>query len=185
VNSQNTEYRNSTGRKVVVFIGTSLDGYIAKPNDDLSFLDLVDKEGEDYGYYDFIKSVDTVILGRKTYDWVMMQVTEFPHAKRESYIITRTPRASNGLIRFYTGDLVELVKRLKVANGKNIFIDGGAEVINSLLKQNLIDELIISIVPVLVGDGIRLFQDGRPEERLKLINARNFDTGLVQLHYVR
>lgn len=80
-------------RKVILYIATSLDGYIAKPNDDLSFLSVVQRDGEDYGYVDFIKSVDTVILGRKTYDWVMTQVPEFPHADKNSYVITRTPRA--------------------------------------------------------------------------------------------
>ena len=79
-------------RKVILYISTSLDGYIAKPNDDLSFLSLVQQDGEDYGYSDFVNSVDTVIIGRKTYDWVMTQVTEFPHADKNSFIITRTAR---------------------------------------------------------------------------------------------
>ena len=61
-------------RKVILYIACSLDGYIAQPNDDLSFLSIVEKEGEDYGYADFIKKVDTVVLGRKTYDWIMKHV---------------------------------------------------------------------------------------------------------------
>src|SRR6187455_2630394 len=96
-------------RKVIVFIGCSLDGYIAKPNDDLSFLSIVDKEDEDYGYTKFMVSVDTVILGRKTYDWVMKQVPEFPHADKESFIITRNPRPDIGKIKFYSGELKELI----------------------------------------------------------------------------
>lgn len=69
-------------RKVILYIATSLDGYIAKPNDDLSFLSLVQKEGEDYGYANFEKTIDTVILGRKTYDWVTKAVRHFPHADK-------------------------------------------------------------------------------------------------------
>lgn len=70
--------KKTTNRKVILYIATSLDGYIAKPNNDLSFLSIVQKEGEDYGYSKFINSVDTVILGRRTYDWVMSQVKVFP-----------------------------------------------------------------------------------------------------------
>ena len=172
-------------RKVILYIATSLDGYIAKPNDDLSFLDIVHKEGEDYGYAEFTESVDTVILGRKTYDWVMTQVQEFPHADKNTYVITRTPRPSIGKTNFYTGNLKDLILGLKSEPGKNIYIDGGAEVVNELLNKNLIDEMIISIIPVLVGDGTRLFKDGRPEQQLELVNTKTFDTGLVQVHYKR
>ena len=172
-------------RKVILYIASSLDGYIAKTNNDLSFLSIVEKEGEDYGYEDFISTVDTVILGRKTYDQVMKQVKEFPHADKTSYIITRTPRPSIGKTNFYTGNLKELVLRLKKEQGKNIFIDGGAEVVNELLKENLIDEFFISIIPILIGDGIKLFKDGRRELRLKLVSSKSFDKGLTQLHYTR
>lgn len=172
-------------RKVVLYIATSLDGYIAKPNDDLSFLDIVQKEGEDYGYFEFINAVDTVIVGRKTYDWVMKQVPEFPHADKNTFIITRTARPSIGKTHFYTGDLKTLVLKLKSEEGKNIFVDGGAEVIHELLKQDLIDEMIISVVPILVGEGTRLFKSGRPEQKLELLNIKHFDTGLIQTHYKR
>lgn len=170
-------------RKLILYIACSLDGYIAKPNDDLSFLASVQKEGEDYGYTDFVNTIDTVILGRRTYDWVMKQVPEFPHADKESYVITRTAKASIGNTHFYTGSLKELVLKLKAADGKHIFCDGGAELVNELLKDKLIDELIISVIPTLLGNGIRLFKDGRPEQTLELISTKQFDTGLVQLHY--
>jgi dihydrofolate reductase len=173
----------TTERKVIVYIATSLDGYIAKPNDDLSFLSIVQKEGEDYGYTDFIKTVDTVILGRKTYDWVMTQVTSFPHADKDTYVITRTAKPGIGKTHFYTGNLRELVLKLKREEGKNIFVDGGAIIVNEFLQQCLIDELIISIIPVLVGNGTRLFKDGRPEQHVQFLSAKQFDTGLTQLHY--
>lgn len=163
----------------------SLDGYIAKPNDDLSFLSIVQKEGEDYGYADFVSTIDTVILGRKTYDWVMKQVDVFPHADKNTYIITRTARPTIGKTVFYTGDLTDLVRKLKSENGKDIFCDGGAEIVNELLKNDLLDKIIISVIPILVGNGTRLFKDGRPEQKLKLVNVKTFDTGLTQLHYKR
>ena len=174
-------------RTLSLFIATSLDGYIAKPNDDLSFLKLVEKEGEDYGYAKFTSTIDTIILGRKTYDWVLREIgaSHYDNGERDVYVITRTGRPDVGKTKFYTGDLTELVRQLKSENGKNIYCDGGAEIVNELLKNDLIDEFIISVIPVLVGNGIRLFKDGRPEQQLELVNTKTFDTGLTQLHYRR
>lgn len=170
-------------RKLILYIAASLDGYIAKPNDDLSFLSMVEKEGEDYGYSAFTKSVDTVILGRKTYDWVMKQVPEFPHIDKESYIITRTVRPAIGNVQFYTGKLEELLNTLKQREGKNIFLDGGAELVNEFLHLALIDEIIVSIIPILLGNGTKLFKQGIPEQKLQQLSSKSFESGLVQLHY--
>lgn len=172
-------------RKVILYIATSLDGFIAKPNDDLSFLEIVAQEGEDYGYSNFIETVDTVIIGRKTYDWVINAVSYFPHADKNSYVITRTSKPDIGKVKFYTGNLKTLVTNLKAEAGKNIFVDGGAEIVNALMKDNLIDEFYISVIPVFLGEGTRLFKEGRPEQQLKLISTKQFGKGLVQLHYVR
>jgi dihydrofolate reductase len=174
-------------RTLSLFIATSLDGYIAKPNDDLSFLKSVEKEGEDYGYAEFTSTIDTIIIGRRTYDYVLKEIglSHYDNGERKVYVITRTERPDVGNIEFYNGNLAELVHKLKNENGKNIYCDGGAEVINALLKDDLIDELIISVIPVLLGNGTRLFKDGRPEQLLEFINAKTFDTGLTQLHYKR
>lgn len=172
-----------TTRKAIVYIASSLDGFIAKPNDDLGFLSMVEKEGEDYGYTTFIESVDIVILGRKTYDWVMSQVPEFPHSGIPTYVITRSARPAIGTLVFYTGNLRELVTRLKHERGKHIFIDGGSEIVNALLQHGLIDEIILSVIPVLLGEGVSLFAKGRPEQSLQLLEAKSYATGLVQLHY--
>ncbi len=165
----------------------SLDGYIAKPNDDLEFLKLVEKEGEDYGYAAFTDTIDTLVIGRKTYDYVVKAIgsSHYDNGERDVYVVTRTPRPSVGRTRFHAGSPAELVERLKREDGKGIYCDGGAEVIDSLLRHGLVDELIISIIPVLLGDGTRLFKDGRPEQALEFISAKAFDTGLTQLHYRR
>lgn len=174
-------------RKLSVFIAMSVDGYIAKPNDDLSFLNMVEKEGEDYGYSDFIDTIDTLIVGRKTYEYVLKNIgaSHYDNGQRDVYVITRTARPHVGRTIFYSGDLVNLIADLKSGNGKNIYCDGGAEIINELLKHDVIDELIISVIPTLLGDGTRLFQEGRPEQLLKLIMTKTFETGLVKLHYVK
>jgi dihydrofolate reductase len=174
-------------RKISLFIATSLDGYIAKPNDDLSFLKVVEKEGEDYGYGNFTDTIDTIIVGRKTYDYVLKEIgpSHYDNGDRDVYVITRMERPQVGRTTFYTGDIVELIRQLKLDKGKNIYCDGGAEVINELLKPGLIDEFVISVIPILLGQGIKLFKDGIPEQALEFISAKSFDTGLVQLHYAR
>src|SRR6478609_2584555 len=133
-------------RTLAIYIATSLDGYIAKPNDDLSFLKLVEKEGEDYGYAKFTATIDTIILGRKTYDWVLREIgsSHYDNGERDVYVITRNQKSNVGRTKFYSGDLTRLVQQLKSENGKNIYCDGGAEIVNELLKNDLIDELIIS-----------------------------------------
>ena len=163
----------------------SLDGYISKSGDDLGFLNLVEMEGEDYGYALFIKTVDTVILGRKTYDKVMSMDIGFPHADKNVYVITGTQKPDTGKVKFYTENLKDLILKLKSVKGKNIFCDGGAETVNVLMRDDLIDEFIISIIPVFLGGGIRLFKDGRPELILELVDSKHFSKGLVQLHYKR
>lgn len=170
-------------RKLFLYIAMSLDGYIAGKNDDLGFLSMVEKEGEDYGYAEFIASVDTIILGRKTYDKVLSMGFAYPAGDQHVYVVTRTERTSTEKVTFFTGNLRSLVAELKSIPGKNIFCDGGAEIVTEFLKNDLMDEIIISIIPVLLGDGVRLFKDGRPEQNLALKSVRHFDSGLVQLHY--
>lgn len=170
-------------RKVILYIAMSLDGYIATLDGDISFLSSVEKEGEDYGYEDFIKTVDTVILGRKTYEKVLSFGLPFPHANKETYVITHQERASKGSINFYNGELSALIQKLKQTEGGNIFVDGGAQIVNEMLRGNLIDECIISTIPHFLGEGILLFQTGRPQHPLKLLSSKAFETGLIQLHY--
>jgi dihydrofolate reductase len=175
----------TTERKVILYISMSLDGYIATKDHSIDFLSMVEHEGEDYGYNDFVKTVDAVIIGRKTYEKVISMGYEYPHTDKDVYIITRTAKPAIGNFKFYTGDLSLLVHQLKSQVGKNIYCDGGAEIANELLKNNLIDEFIISVIPILLGDGIKLFNDGRPEQPLALVSAKQFDKGLLQMHYKR
>jgi len=169
-------------RKVVLFIATSLDGLIAGPDGDIGWLSLVEKAGEDYGYSAFIDTVDTVVMGRKTYDKVLGFGIPFPHRDRECFIISRQPRKSEGNLHF-APDPVALVRTLKEKPGKNIFIDGGAQLVQELMRHRLIDVYILSIIPVFLGRGVRLFDGERPGENLRLERVLSFDTGLVQLHY--
>ncbi len=165
----------------------SLDGFIATNEDDLSWLSCVEKEGEDYGYETFNASVDTYIVGRATYD-VILKLTggHFPQAdKLDCYVLTRDVRPSENGVNFYTGSLEALIAELKSKPGKDIYCDGGAQVVKSLMENNLIDEYIISVIPIVLGDGKRLFLGGVPRANLKVLPPKYFDTGLVQLHYLQ
>lgn len=172
-------------RKIILYIAESLDGFIAKEDGDISWLSIVDRPDEDYGYNEFINTVDTVIMGRKTYEKVLSFGIEFPHKDKKCFVLSKTMEGNDHNIEFYNGDISELIERLNKENGKNIFIDGGSEVIRAFRNNNLIDEYVISIIPVLIGKGIPLFKDADTENRLKLTGSKIFNSGLVQLKYER
>ncbi len=174
-------------RKLVVYISMSLDGFIATNDDDLSWLSIVEKEGEDYGYAKFNESVDAYIVGRRTYDTILkLTGGVFPQADRHKcYVITRHQRESENGVTFYNGEVEDLVNSLKKEKGKNIYCDGGGEIVKLLMEKDLIDEYIISVIPVILGDGKRLFKGGIPGIKLKAMPSKQFESGLVQLHYLR
>jgi dihydrofolate reductase len=175
----------STNRKLILYISMSLDGYIARKNHSLDFLASVERENEDYGYHEFVKNVDTIIIGRKTYDTLVNMGFEYPHQDKNVWIITRNTSLEHEVFTYYSGDLSTLIHELKAQPGSAIYCDGGAEIAHELMKFGLIDEFVISIVPVLLGDGIKLFSETRPEHPLHLISVNTYESGLVQLHYVR
>jgi dihydrofolate reductase len=170
--------------QLVLYICMSLDGYIASKDDDISWLSIVDREGEDYGYTEFSESVDNYIVGRKTYDKVMNMVGEFPPAKEfKCYVISRERSGSENGITFYNGDIRQLVDELKRDGRKNIYCDGGGELVHLLMENKLIDQYIISIIPTIRGDGKRLFLGGTQPSDIILRSVKRFESGLVQLHY--
>ena len=172
-------------RQVVLYIATSLDGYIAKENGDTNFLKSVENRGEDYGYRNVIKTVDTVIMGRKTYEKIQSFGINFPHTDKKCYVLSKSKTGKDENVEFYGGSITKLISGIRKKKGLNIFIDGGSETILSLIKQNLIDNFIISVIPVLLGGGIPLFKSGFQEQKLKLVKCIPFKSGLVQLWYDR
>ncbi len=162
----------------------SLDGYIAKEDGDLGFLAMVDNPPEDYGYAKFNETVDTVIIGRKTYEKVLSFGIDWPY-KHSCYVLSSSLSGHTEHVEFYNGHVKDLIAKIRQQEGKDIYCDGGAEVITQLLKEDLVDNLTISVIPTLLGTGIRLFPDGRPELRLQLVSSQAYPTGLVQLCYRR
>lgn len=173
------------GRELILYISMSLDGFIATEDDDLSWLSVVEKEGEDYGYDDFNDTVDTYIVGRITYEKILeLTGGVFPQAaKHQCYVITRESREPENGVTFYSGEIGELIGELKSRNGKHIYCDGGGQVVKLLMDKNLIDEYVISVIPVILGNGKRLFMGGTSTIPLHALPVKYFNTGLVQLRY--
>lgn len=172
-------------RELVLYIAQSLDGYIAPPDEDLSFLNAVAVEGEDYGYASFVATCDTVIMGRRTYDKVATMGVPDPHPERTLYVVSSRPGPSTDRIRFHAGDPVDLVKELKTQSGKRIYCDGGAQLVHTFILHDLIDRYIISTIPVLLGGDIRLFKAGRPQHALRHVRSQSYPSGLVQGEWER
>lgn len=162
----------------------SLDGFIATEEDDISWLSMVEKEGEDYGYAEFSSQIDTYIVGRKTYEVVLGLINDFPQAKQyDCYVLSRQEQEAREGITFYSGDVVELIEGFKKKKGKHIYCDGGGEIVKLLMDHQLIDEYIISVIPTILGNGKRLFKGGTPPQNISLVSSKSYDTGLVQLRY--
>lgn len=175
----------NTERKVILYIAQSLDGFIAREDDDISWLSVVEREGEDYGYQAFVDTVDTVFMGRRTYEKVLSFGIEFPHKNRKCYVLTQSRIGSNENVTYFGGNLEALIQDLKSKEGGNIFIDGGAEAVRAFKSKDLIDEYVVSIIPIMLGKGIRLFKETDVESALELIGSKSYDSGLVQLNYRR
>ena len=174
-------------RKVILYISMSLDGFIATKDDDLSWLSIVETEGEDYGYAKLNEMVDTYIIGRITYETILkLTGGTFPAASmHKCYVLTREVRESENGVTFYNGKIEVLIAELKKEKGKNIYCDGGGQVVKLLLDKNLIDEYIVSVIPIILGDGKRLFLGETPTINLKAVESKHYESGLIQLHYVR
>ncbi len=172
-------------RKLILYISMSLDGYLATKDDDISWLSMVEKTGEDYGYSEFTEQVDTYIVGNKTYETILkLTGGEFPQADLyKCYVITRQKKESEKGITFYNGDIKELVERLKKESGGHIYCDGGGQLVKLLMDHNLIDEYIISVIPILLGDGKRLFIGGTDSIKIQADSTRHYASGLIQVRY--
>ena len=170
-------------RKVVASLGISLDGYIARASGAVDFLFMP----KDFSMAPFLETIDTLIMGRKTLDvsrqlggdaagWPGMATYVFsrsqPPGEREGVVFVNEPPAA-------------LVKRLRARRGKNLWLMGGGELLRDFLKEDLVDELHLGIVPVLLGEGIPLFPAGFPQREFKLVENRSFSKGLVYLRYQR
>ncbi|WP_342511984.1 dihydrofolate reductase family protein [Sporosarcina sp. FSL K6-1522] len=168
-------------RKILLFIATSLDGFIAKEDDGLQWLYDTKEEG-DNGYSEMYETIDTTIMGKRTYDYVMEQTETFPYPDKKCYVFTTLEQGSTDNVEFVNGDVVAFVKKLKAQEGSNIWMVGGAGILDAFIKEDLIDEYIITVTPHILGTGIPLFKEKNPQIALTLQETKRFGQ-FVQLHY--
>lgn len=173
-------------RKVILFIAMSLDGYIADQYGKVDWLAGQDRQKDTIDTFEeFVKNIDTVIMGWKTYHQIITELSPehwvYPNLK--SYVVTHQQVTSTQNIIFTSEKPQDIVSKLKQKQGKDIWICGGSQMIQPLLKSQLIDEYYITVIPILLGSGIRLFQSEYYSVPLKLIHYRE-NNGMMELVYV-
>lgn len=168
-------------KRVKLYIAMSLDGYVSRPDGSIDWLNRVEGEG-DNGYFAFYSTIDTVIMGKLTYDWILQHAHQFPYAQRTCYVMTSKPTMNNANVTFTQETPEEIIMRCHEEGDGNIWLVGGAKLVKSFLNADLIDELIITIAPVLLGDGIPLFAKGIPTSEWKLIQTQTYNQ-FVELTY--
>jgi len=168
-------------KNIILYIAMSLDGFIAKEDGSIDWLIKYEKMEEDFGFKTFYNKIGTVLVGSITY-------RQYKDAYREKnvYVFSRTKSKSSAEnIHFVSGDVKDIVSNLNFGANKNIWLVGGATLVYQFLIADLIDEYIITIIPILLGKGISLFQAQSAEKNLKLIDVKRYVSDLVQLHYVK
>ncbi len=166
-----------------VFIGTSVDGFIARCNGDLDFLP--EGGGEPHGYDEFIASVDTIVIGRKTFETVLAY-PDWPYGKKRVVVLSSGPLdfsgVREGVVEQMSGSPAEIVARLEASGARHAYIDGGITIQN-FLRAGLIQRLVITRVPVLIGDGVPLFGALPRDIRLRHVGTQAYPSGLVKSEY--
>lgn len=174
-------------RKIHLFIAMSLDGYIADSKGGVDWLKGQGNDSETIDTYsEFVKNIDTILMGQNTYHQIVTELspTEWVYRDFKTYVITHTENLSTEKIHFTSISPVDLLKKLKAEKGKDIWICGGANIIQQLLYEDMIDQYYISIIPTLLGSGIRLFENGKRELKLKLLKTQTYN-GITDLVYAR
>lgn len=168
--------------KASVFVGTSLDGFIARPNGAFDFLP--DDGGEEHGYEAFIASIDGIVIGRNTYD-VCLAFDEWPYDKPAFVLSTRPmemPKSPKAIVERMTGSPSEIVRTLERRGFAHLYVDGGVT-IQRFLADGCIQQLIVTRVPVLIGTGISLFGPVPHDIKLRHVDTRQYKSGLVTSTY--
>lgn len=173
-------------RKIILYIATSIDGYIAYSDGELDWLSEYPITPEsNYGYNEFFDSVDSVIMGGKSFRDILNMDVTYPYKDKKSYIITRSNNNQTFIenVQFLSENIIETIQSLKKQQGKDIWLVGGGEIISMLLNYNLIDEMIITYIPKILGDGIPLFPKIKNESKWQLLNSQSYENGVITTYY--
>ena len=167
---------------VSVFVGTSVDGFIARPNGDLDFLPA--GGGEPHGYNEFIATVDAIVIGRKTFE-TALAMEDWPYGDKRVVVLSSRPidlSGAGGVVEQMTGPPADIVSQLGASGAHHLYVDGGIT-IQGFLRAGLIQRFVITRVPVLIGSGVPLFGTLPHDIRLRHIATRHYPSGLVQSEY--
>jgi dihydrofolate reductase len=172
-------------RKIKLYIAISLNGKIAKLDGNVDWLESIpNPEKIDHGYSGFYKSIDTTIQGNKTYKQILSWGIDFPYADKKNYVFTRNKELENTeYVEFISENHIDLMKQLKKEKGKDIWIVGGGQLNTIFLNENLIDEIQVFVMPIILSDGIELFENLPKETKLKLIESKSYSTGAIEIKY--
>ena len=169
--------------KISVFVGTSVDGFIARPDGALDFLP--PGGGEPHGYDEFIATVDTIVIGRKTFETVL-GFEGWPYGRKRVVVLSSRPLdltvVKDGVIEQMGGTPAEIVAKLAATGARHLYVDGGITV-QGFLRAGLVTRLVVTRVPVLIGEGIPLFGSLPHDVRLRHVSTRSYASGLVQSEY--
>lgn len=171
--------------KASVFIATSLDGFIAREDGGIDWLPTDSEGNEDYGYNEFIKTIDAIVMGRNTFELVL-SFDEWYYGKTPIFVLTNRgveiPDRLNKTVSQTSGTPKEIIKELAKKGYQNLYIDGG-KTIQGFLNDGLIDEMTITTIPVLIGSGIPLFGPTDHDIHLEIIKSCSYANGMVQHKY--
>ncbi|MDH6314267.1 dihydrofolate reductase [Parabacteroides sp. PFB2-10] len=171
-------------KKIKLYIAASIDGYIARSDGDLDWLTKYPINPEtNYGYDVFYKSIDTVIMGGQTYRDILNMDFVWPYTDKTTYVVTRNSMGTKENIHFITENVIENISYLRNENGKDIWLVGGGQLITMLLASDLVDEMIITTIPVILGNGIALFPEQPKESQWELQSSISYKNGVVQAKY--
>ena len=167
-------------RKIILNVAVSLDGFIEDANGayDWCFTD------QDYGLTDFSNSIDTIFFGRKSYELILRENYTGYYKNYKQYVFSTTLKTLNdNSVTLISNDVTNAVNKIRDEQGKNIWLFGGASLVSFFMKENLVDELMLSVHPILLGSGKPLFENLESRKKLILTNSITFSSGLVQLYY--
>jgi dihydrofolate reductase len=172
-------------RKIISYIAISLDGKIAKPDGSVEWLNTMpNPDQNDYGYGQFLESIDTTIMGNATYKEVLSFDMDFPYKTLDNYVFTRNEQlVHDDNVQFISSHFDQFIQNLREDEGADIWLIGGAQMNALFLKNGWLDELRVFVMPIVLGAGISLFSDDAPETLLTMKNTRTYETGVVEIVY--
>lgn len=172
--------------RVSVFVAISLDGFIAKTDGNVDWLDEFESlaDGEDAGYGELFNAVDSMIMGRRTFEKIL--TFDWPYGKKSITVMSSSlktiPKKLRGSVRISASSPIKLLEKLEAEGQRHIYLDGG-QLIQSFLRDGLVDDLTLTMIPILLGEGIPLFGHLKKDIRLELLKTRSWENGFVQTKY--